>query len=283
MKKIRNSETFTWLTVFSLVFSLVAGILVCDQANAQTRRESTPATKAAKDSHSLLAKYADDLTQQAREGAFAPGQNFDRQIKRTIRVLAGDASRNVMLLDDAGVAKLQIAQGVALRVAQGDVPASLRSKSVFSLNLAKLTAEASDANEVATRLQSVTNEIAKASDVILFVDSMEGMVGAGAVQGPRVAAIVEAALQKGELRVIGATTRGGYEYSIGSSPELATLFEKIVINADADVAANDDKETSDDHSFAGDKVSPELREMMQAKGANSVEAILRCLIVTRPG
>jgi hypothetical protein len=131
MKKIRNSETFTWLTVFSLVFSLVAGILVCDQANAQTRRVSTVATKAAKDSHSLLPNADDQRSRRAR--AFVPvrgttGRSGGRfacwQVMR----------RNVMLLDPMPGGQLQMAQGVALRIAQGKVPP--RCMWAFSANLA---------------------------------------------------------------------------------------------------------------------------------------------------
>ena len=196
-------------------------------------RQGRTADKAnAEDSYEALNKYAQDLTARAREGKIDPIIGRDEEIRRAMQVLSRRTKNNPVLIGEAGVGKTAIAEGMALRIVNGDVPESLRNKRLLALDMGALIAGAKYRGEFEERLKAVLNEMTAAmGGIILFIDEMHTLVGAGKGDGAMDAAnLIKPALARGELHCIGATTLTEYRRYVEKDAALARRFQPIVVD-----------------------------------------------------
>ena len=182
--------------------------------------------------YEVLAKYCRDLTQAAREQKLDPVIGRDVEIRRAIQVLSRRTKNNPVLIGDPGVGKTAIAEGIALRIAAGDVPESLRDCKLMQLDLAALVAGAKYRGEFEERLKAVLKEVAAANGkIILFIDELHTLVGAGKAEGAQDAAnMLKPALARGELRCIGATTLDEFRKHIEKDKALERRFQPVLID-----------------------------------------------------
>ena len=178
-----------------------------------------------------LGKYARDLTQAARDGKLDPVIGRDEEIRRTIQVLARRTKNNPVLIGEPGVGKTAVVEGLALRIANGDVPDGLKDKRLMSLDMGALIAGAKYRGEFEERLKGVLDEVrAEGSDVVLFIDEMHTLVGAGASEGSMDASnLLKPALARGELHCIGATTLNEYRKYVEKDAALERRFQPVTV------------------------------------------------------
>jgi ATP-dependent Clp protease ATP-binding subunit ClpB len=177
-----------------------------------------------------LAKYSRDLTAAAREGKLMPVIGRDAEMRSVLQTLLRKSKNNPVLVGDPGTGKTAVVEGLALRIAAGDVPESLRACRLLALDLTGLVAGAKYRGEFEERIKAVADEVREAKDVILFLDELHTLVGAGGSSGGMDAAnILKPALSRGELRCIGATTHDEYREYIEKDGALARRFEKVVV------------------------------------------------------
>ena len=181
--------------------------------------------------YEALSRYARDLTDLARRGKLDPVIGRDEEIRRTLQVLSRRTKNNPVLIGEPGVGKTAIAEGIALRIASGDVPDSLREKSVFALDIGALIAGAKFRGEFEERLKAVLGEIHSAEGrVILFIDELHTIVGTGAAEGAMDASnLLKPALARGELRTVGATTLKEYRKYIEKDAALERRFQPVLV------------------------------------------------------
>src|SRR5262245_19264309 len=186
----------------------------------------------AEDSYDALKKYARDFTALARSGKLDPVIGRDEEIRRTIQVLSRRTKNNPVLIGEPGVGKTAIIEGLALRIANGDVPEGLKKKTLMALDLGALIAGAKFRGEFEERLKSVLNEIsAAAGEIILFIDELHTLVGAGKAEGAMDASnMLKPALARGELHCVGATTLDEYRKHIEKDAALARRFESVFVS-----------------------------------------------------
>jgi ATP-dependent Clp protease ATP-binding subunit ClpB len=198
----------------------------------EVRKGRTAQSASAEDSYEALKKYARDLTAQARAGKLDPVIGRDEEIRRTIQVLARRTKNNPVLIGEPGVGKTAIVEGLALRIANGDVPEGLKHKSLMSLDLGALIAGAKYRGEFEERLKAVLQEIAAAEgDIILFIDELHTLVGAGKAEGAMDASnMLKPALARGELHCVGATTLDEYRKHIEKDAALARRFQPVFVS-----------------------------------------------------
>ena len=179
-----------------------------NSAIEKLRGGRTADTQSAEDRYDALKKYARDLTEVAREGKLDPVIGRDEEIRRTIQVLARRTKNNPVLIGEPGVGKTAIAEGLALRIANGDVPDGIKDKRLLALDMGALIAGAKYRGEFEERLKGVLDEVKQAAgDIILFIDEMHTLVGAGKAEGAMDAGnLLKPSLARGELHCIGATT-----------------------------------------------------------------------------
>ena len=178
-----------------------------------------------------LKRYGRDLVQLAREGKLDPVIGRDEEIRRVMQVLVRRTKNNPVLIGEAGVGKTAIAEGLALRIVQGDVPEMLKDKKVITLDIGSLLAGAKYRGEFEDRLKAVIKEVTEsAGQIILFIDELHTIVGAGAAEGAVDASnMLKPALARGELRAIGATTLNEYKKYIEKDPALERRFQPVLV------------------------------------------------------
>jgi ATP-dependent Clp protease ATP-binding subunit ClpB len=191
----------------------------------------TADTAGAEDRYDALKKFARDLTEVARAGKLDPVIGRDEEIRRTIQILARRTKNNPVLIGEPGVGKTAIAEGLALRIANGDVPDSLKGRKLLSLDMGALIAGAKYRGEFEERLKGVLDEVKQAEgDIILFIDEMHTLVGAGKGEGAMDAAnLIKPALSRGELHCIGATTLDEYQKHVEKDPALQRRFQPVFV------------------------------------------------------
>ncbi|MFD1787740.1 ATP-dependent chaperone ClpB [Sphingomonas floccifaciens] len=203
-----------------------------DKLNAaivQMRGGRTADTAGAEDRYDALKKFARDLTQAARDGKLDPVIGRDEEIRRTIQILARRTKNNPVLIGEPGVGKTAIAEGLALRIANGDVPDTLKDRTLMALDMGSLIAGAKYRGEFEERLKGVLDEVkAGEGDIILFIDEMHTLVGAGKTDGAMDASnLLKPALARGELHCIGATTLDEYRKYVEKDPALQRRFQPV--------------------------------------------------------
>ena len=196
------------------------------------RKGRTADSATAEDGFDSLRKYARDLTEAAREGKLDPVIGRDEEIRRTIQVLARRTKNNPLLIGEPGVGKTAIAEGLAQRIVNGDVPEGLRNKRLMALDLGALVAGSKFRGEFEERLKSVLAEIdARGGEIMLFIDELHTLIGAGAAEGAMDASnMLKPALSRGELHCIGATTVDEYRKHVEADAALARRFQPVFIN-----------------------------------------------------
>ena len=189
-------------------------------------------TASAEEAYDAMEKYARDLTQAARDGKLDPVIGRDEEIRRTVQILARRTKNNPALIGEPGTGKTAIAEGLALRIANGDVPDSLKGRTLMSLDMGALIAGAKYRGEFEERLKAVLDEVKGAGgQIILFIDEMHTLIGAGASEGSMDASnLLKPALSRGELHCIGATTLDEYQKYVEKDPALQRRFQPVFIN-----------------------------------------------------
>ncbi|MBC7566170.1 MAG: ATP-dependent chaperone ClpB [Pedobacter sp.] len=182
--------------------------------------------------YQALGKYARNLNEYAESGKLDPVIGRDDEIRRVIQILSRRTKNNPILIGEPGVGKTAIAEGIAFRIIQGDVPTNLKSKTVYSLDMGALIAGAKYKGEFEERLKAVVKEVSQSDgDIILFIDEIHTLVGAGGGEGAMDAAnILKPALARGELRAIGATTLDEYQKYLEKDKALERRFQKVMVD-----------------------------------------------------
>ncbi len=196
------------------------------------RKGRTADSSNAEANYEALRKYSRDLTKDAREGKLDPVIGRDEEIRRTIQVLSRRTKNNPVLIGEPGVGKTAIAEGLALRIINGDVPESLKDKKLLALDMGALIAGAKYRGEFEERLKSVLSEVTTANgEIILFIDEMHTLVGAGKSEGAMDASnLLKPALARGELHCVGATTLEEYRKHVEKDAALARRFQPVFVS-----------------------------------------------------
>lgn len=201
-------------------------------AIAELRKGSKVTSQTAEDTYNTLNKYAINLNAQAKNGKLDPVIGRDEEIRRVLQILSRRTKNNPILVGEPGVGKTAIAEGLAHRIINGDVPENLKSKQIFSLDMGALIAGAKYKGEFEERLKSVVKEVIAADgEIILFIDEIHTLVGAGGGEGAMDAAnILKPALARGELRAIGATTLSEFQKYFEKDKALERRFQKVMVD-----------------------------------------------------
>ena len=197
----------------------------------QIRKGRAANSPSAEDGYDALSKYARDLTEAAKEGKLDPVIGRDEEIRRTIQVLSRRTKNNPVLIGEPGVGKTAIAEGLALRITNGDVPTSLSQKRIMALDMGALVAGAKYRGEFEERLKAVLQEVSSSDgEVVLFIDELHTIVGAGASEGSMDASnLLKPALARGDLHCIGATTLNEYRKYVEKDAALERRFQPVLI------------------------------------------------------
>lgn len=197
----------------------------------ELRGGNSVTSQSAEDTYQSLSKYAINLNERARSGKLDPVIGRDEEIRRVLQILSRRTKNNPILIGEPGVGKTAIAEGLAHRIIRGDVPENLKTKQIYSLDMGALIAGAKYKGEFEERLKSVVNEVTNSDgEIILFIDEIHTLVGAGGGEGAMDAAnILKPALARGELRAIGATTLNEYQKYFEKDKALERRFQQVLI------------------------------------------------------
>ena len=198
----------------------------------ELRKGDRVTSQSAEDTYNSLNKYARNLNQLARDGKLDPVIGRDEEIRRILQILTRRTKNNPMLVGEPGTGKTAIAEGLAHRIVDGDVPENLKSKEIYSLDMGALIAGAKFKGEFEERLKAVIKEVTSSDgDIVLFIDEIHTLVGAGGGQGAMDAAnILKPALARGELRAIGATTLDEYQKYFEQDKALERRFQRVMVD-----------------------------------------------------
>lgn len=201
-------------------------------ATKELKKGSTGNSQTSETQFNALNKYAKNLIEMARNGKLDPVIGRDEEIRRTLHILSRRSKNNPILVGEPGVGKTAIAEGLAMRIVNGDVPENLKSKIIYALDMGQLIAGAKYKGEFEERLKSVVKEVTSSDgNIILFIDEIHTLVGAGGGDGAMDAAnILKPALARGELRAIGATTLNEYQKFFEKDKALERRFQKVMID-----------------------------------------------------
>lgn len=202
------------------------------KAVEQLRKGQRVTSNTQEETYNSLEKYAKNLNKLAADGKLDPVIGRDEEIRRVMQILSRRTKNNPIIIGEPGTGKTAIAEGIAHRIINGDVPENLKSKQIYSLDMAALIAGAKYKGEFEERLKSVVNEVQKSEgEIILFIDEIHTLVGAGGGEGAMDAAnILKPALARGELRAIGATTLNEYQKYFEKDKALERRFQKVMID-----------------------------------------------------
>ena len=205
----------------------------------ELRRGQKVTGQSAEESYQALSKYAVNLNDRARGGKLDPVIGRDEEIRRVLQILSRRTKNNPMLVGEPGTGKTAIAEGLAQRIVRGDVPENLKSKQIFSLDMGALVAGAKYKGEFEERLKAIVNEVTQSDgEIILFIDEIHTLVGAGKGEGAMDAAnILKPALARGELRSIGATTLDEFQKYFEKDKALERRFQKVMVDEPDELAA----------------------------------------------
>ncbi len=203
-----------------------------EAAIKELRKGSTVTSQTSETQFNTLNKYARNLIEAARQGKLDPVIGRDEEIRRTLHILTRRSKNNPILVGEPGVGKTAIAEGLAIRIVNGDVPENLKSKIIYALDMGQLIAGAKYKGEFEERLKGVVKEVAESEgEIVLFIDEIHTLVGAGGGDGAMDAAnILKPALARGELRAIGATTLNEYQKYFEKDKALERRFQKVLID-----------------------------------------------------
>ncbi len=194
-------------------------------------RQAAPVGKTKKSDTKTLDQFSRDLTEMAREGSLDPVIGRENEIQRVIQILSRRTKNNPVLIGEPGVGKTAIAEGLAQRIVTGDVPETLKDKRVVSLDLSGMVAGTKYRGDFEERIKAAIDEVVKATDVVLFIDELHTIIGAGAAEGAIDAAnIIKPALGRGEIQVIGATTLNEYRKHVEKDAALERRFQPVTVN-----------------------------------------------------
>ena len=198
----------------------------------ELRKGSTVSSQTSDNTYNALNKYAKNLNEMASAGKLDPVIGRDEEIRRTLHILSRRSKNNPILVGEPGVGKTAIAEGLAMRIVNGDVPGNLKNKTIFALDMGQLIAGAKYKGEFEERLKAVIKEVTDAAgEIVLFIDEIHTLVGAGGGDGAMDAAnILKPALARGELRAIGATTLSEYQKFFEKDKALERRFQKVLID-----------------------------------------------------
>ncbi|GHC62888.1 ATP-dependent chaperone ClpB [Ulvibacter litoralis] len=201
-------------------------------AISELRKGESVTSQSAEETYNSLNKYARNLNELAKNGKLDPVIGRDEEIRRILQILSRRTKNNPMLVGEPGTGKTAIAEGLAHRIVDGDVPENLKSKVVYSLDMGALIAGAKFKGEFEERLKAVIKEVTSSDgDIVLFIDEIHTLVGAGGGEGAMDAAnILKPALARGELRAIGATTLDEYQKYFEKDKALERRFQKVIVN-----------------------------------------------------
>ena len=205
----------------------------------ELRKGKKATDQSAEETYNALSKYAINLNERARSGKLDPVIGRDEEIRRVLQILSRRTKNNPMLIGEPGTGKTAIAEGLAHRIVRGDVPENLRTKQIYSLDMGALVAGAKYKGEFEERLKAIVNEVTSADgEIILFIDEIHTLVGAGKGEGAMDAAnILKPALARGELRSIGATTLDEYQKYFEKDKALERRFQKVMVNEPDEASA----------------------------------------------
>ncbi len=228
-----NSQVSQLLKDMGLTKSLLEG------AVKELRKGSKATSASSEETYQSLNKYAKNFNELAAEGKLDPVIGRDEEIRRVLQILSRRTKNNPILIGEPGVGKTAIAEGIAHRIISGDVPENLQDKTLYSLDMGALIAGAKYKGEFEERLKSVVNEVTKSDgQIILFIDEIHTLVGAGGGEGAMDAAnILKPALARGELRAIGATTLNEYQKYFEKDKALERRFQKVMVEEPDTVSA----------------------------------------------
>ena len=198
----------------------------------ELRKGSTVTSQTQETQYNALNKYARNLNEFARQGKLDPVIGRDEEIRRTLHILSRRSKNNPILVGEPGVGKTAIAEGLAMRIVNGNVPENLKSKIIYTLDMGQLIAGAKYKGEFEERLKGVIKEVSTSEgEIILFIDEIHTLIGAGGGEGAMDAAnILKPALARGELRAIGATTLNEYQKYFEKDKALERRFQKVMID-----------------------------------------------------